>query len=215
MKRQYGLSLIELMVAILISSILLLGVLQLFSNTSATDRTNTALARVQESGRIALEIIGADARRAGYQGCSSAANTLTVGTLTFPAAALDKTASSVTFRYATTANTGTTFSGNKTCDNVTLYLNNVVYSNCASNGVSRICKAVNGGNASPILSNANISSIQFGVADAGLISWKNSASITTAQLNEAQAIRITLTITDARNEITRSFTGTYDLRNRL
>lgn len=203
------------MVAILISSILLLGVLQLFSTTSATDKTNTALSRVQESGRIALEVIGADARRAGYQGCSSAANTLTVGTLTFPSAALGKATNSVTFRYATTTNTGTTFSGNKTCDNVTLYLNSVTYSTCTSSGVSRLCKTLNGATASPILANASITSVQFGVPDAGLVSWKDSSSITQAQLDEAQAVRVTLTITDARNEISRSFTGTYDLRNRL
>jgi len=214
-KQQQGLSLIELMVAILISSILMLGVLQLFSNTTATDKTNTALARIQESGRVALEVIAADARRAGYQGCSSAANPLTIGNLTFPAAALGTTSKSVTFRYATTTDTGTTFSGNKTCNGTTLYLTSVTYSTCTSNGVSRLCKAQNGGNASPILSNAGITSVQFGVPDAGLVSWIDSASITQAQLDLAQAVRVTLGITDARNEISRSFTGTFELRNRL
>lgn len=203
------------MVAILISSILMLGVLQLFSNTNATDKTNTALARIQESGRVALEVIGADARRAGYQGCSSSANSLTVANLTFPAAALSTASKSVTFRYATTANTGTTFSGNKNCDDATLYLTTVAYSTCTSSGVSRICKALNGGNASPILSNASITSVAFGVPNAGLVSWVDSASISQTQLNAAQAVRVTLSISDARNEITRSFTGTYDLRNRL
>ncbi|MDN6871387.1 PilW family protein [Pseudomonas citronellolis] len=215
MKRQYGLSLIELMVAILISSILLLGVLQLFSNTSQTDRTNSALAQVQESGRIALEVIGADARRAGYQGCSSAANTLTVGNLTFPSAALAKATNGITFRYATTLNTGTTFAGNKTCDDATLYLNDVTYATCTANGVPRICKSLNGSNASPILANASITAVQFGVEDAGLLSWKNSASATQAQLDAAKAVRVTLTISDGRNEVSRSFTATYDLRNRL
>lgn len=215
MRKQQGLSLIELMVAILISSILILGVLQLFSNTNATDKTNTALARIQESGRVALEIMGADARRAGYQGCSSSANPLILGNLTFPAAALGAASKSVTFRYATTTNTGTGFSGNKNCDGASLYLTTVAYSTCSSNGVSRICKALNGGNADPILSNASITAVQFGVPDAGLISWVDSGSINQTQLNEAQAVRVTLNISDARNEISRSFTGTFELRNRL
>ncbi|WP_447753210.1 PilW family protein [Pseudomonas nicosulfuronedens] len=215
MKRQSGLSLIELMVAITISSILLLGVLQLFSDTSQTDKTNSALAQVQESGRIALEVIGADARRTGYQGCSSPSNTLTVGSLTFPSAALAKATNGITFRYATASDTGTTFGGNKTCSDATLYLYNVTYSTCAANGVSRICKSLNGGNATPILANAAITGVQVGVEDAGLLSWKDSSAATQAQLNSAKAVRLTLTISDGRNEVSRTFTGTFEFRNRL
>ena len=51
---------IELMIAILISSLLLIGVLDLFINTNSADRSNTALNRTQESGRILLDIIGTD-----------------------------------------------------------------------------------------------------------------------------------------------------------
>ena len=68
MKYQKGLSLIELMIAILISSFLLIGVLVLSTNTSSVDRSNTALSRTQESGRILLDIIGTDVLRSGYQG---------------------------------------------------------------------------------------------------------------------------------------------------
>lgn len=87
--RQQGLSLIELMITILLSSLLLLGVLQMFSNTSTSDKANTALARLQESGRVALEIIKQDLRRTGYIGCASPLNpVIPVGhtpTRTFPA----------------------------------------------------------------------------------------------------------------------------------
>ncbi|MCY1287262.1 hypothetical protein D9M68_148570 [compost metagenome] len=215
MKQQKGLSLIELMIAILISSLLLLGVIQLFGNTTASDRTNTAMARVQESGRIALEIIGADARRAGYQGCSSSSNPTTVGSLTFPAAALAAANKSVSFRYATLSNTGTLFGTNKTCNDTTLYLNNVTYSRCPSGGIQRICKTANGGSADPILDNADITAIQFGFPAAGNTLWKESAGVNATELESARAVRITLTITDARSEISRTFTGTYELRNRL
>lgn len=71
MAKQRGLTLIELMVTLLLSSFLLLGILQIFISTNSTDRTNSALARLQENGRIALEILKQDLRRTGYQGCAS------------------------------------------------------------------------------------------------------------------------------------------------
>ena len=66
--RQAGLSLIELMVAMLISLILLGGVLQVFLSSKDIYRTNTAVARVQEAGRFATEFIAFDVRQAGYKG---------------------------------------------------------------------------------------------------------------------------------------------------
>lgn len=66
--RQAGLSLVELMVAMLISLILLGGVLQVFLSSKDMYRTNTAVARAQESGRFATEFIAFDVRQAGYKG---------------------------------------------------------------------------------------------------------------------------------------------------
>lgn len=68
LKRQMGLSLIELMVAMLISLLLLGGVLQVFLSSKDMYRTNTAVARVQEAGRFATEFIAFDVRQAGYKG---------------------------------------------------------------------------------------------------------------------------------------------------
>src|SRR5690606_25475066 len=61
-------SLIELMVAMLISLILLGGVLQVFLSSKDIYRTNTAVARVQEAGRFATEFMAFDVRQAGYKG---------------------------------------------------------------------------------------------------------------------------------------------------
>ena len=60
-RKQAGLSLIELMVAILISSLLLLGVLELYLNSSRADRTSNQLARIQENGRLVMELISREA----------------------------------------------------------------------------------------------------------------------------------------------------------
>lgn len=208
MNKQYGLSLIELMIAVLISCLLILGVTQMFGNTSQTDRTSSAIARVQESGRVALEVIGEDARRAGYQGCSSAANTTVVGSYTFPAQAISASSNSVTFRFATLENTGTAFSTKKACDGTALYLKSVTYAQCA-NGTS-LCQG-----STAILDNAVISGISFGVLSSGNIQWIDSGTITAAQIADAHSVRVSLTISDTLNKVTRTYANTYELRNRL
>ena len=67
-KQQYGFSIVELMVAMLIGLILMLGVTQLYVSSKQTARTNTALARVQETGRFAIETLSYSIRNAGYKG---------------------------------------------------------------------------------------------------------------------------------------------------
>ncbi|MGQ7815620.1 PilW family protein [Metapseudomonas furukawaii] len=63
---QSGLSIVELLVALLLSSILVGGVLQVFLSSNRTYATTEALARTQENGRFALEFIAQNARLAGY-----------------------------------------------------------------------------------------------------------------------------------------------------
>lgn len=67
--RQLGLTIIEIMVALLLSSLLTLGLVQVFTSNSQSFRLNEANSRVQESGRIALEILSRAIRNAGYYGC--------------------------------------------------------------------------------------------------------------------------------------------------
>lgn len=68
-RRQQGLSLVELMIALLISTFLMLGVFEVFLGSSGTDRIAHAYARVQENGRLAIDILTRNLRMAGYQGC--------------------------------------------------------------------------------------------------------------------------------------------------
>ncbi|KUJ79647.1 hypothetical protein AWR36_014970 [Microbulbifer flavimaris] len=67
--RQRGLSLIELMIAILLSAMLLWGVLQIFDSNRNTMQMQTAFARVQESGRFAMDLMTKEIRMADYWGC--------------------------------------------------------------------------------------------------------------------------------------------------
>lgn len=215
MKYQRGLSLIELMIAILISSLLLIGVLELFINTNMADRSNTALNRTQESGRLLLSVIGTDVLRAGYQGCSAASNVTKAGGYNFPAEALGAAATSVTLRYATPSNTGTLFGTSKSCDNDSLYLYTATYSNCPANGIQRICKRSNGGANDPIVDNARIVSIEFAAPFGGKLKWPNSENIVASDLAKVRALRLTLEVSEPREAITRTYSSTYQLRNRI
>lgn len=68
--RQRGLSLIELMIALVLSATLLWGVLQIFDTNRNTMRMQTAFARVQESGRFATDLLTKEIRMADYWGCA-------------------------------------------------------------------------------------------------------------------------------------------------
>ncbi len=77
MQRQKGLSLVELLVAMTLSLLLMAGVLQTFLASKQTYSANTALSRVQENGRFAMEFLGSDIRNAGYKGeCQAPLNNL-------------------------------------------------------------------------------------------------------------------------------------------
>ena len=67
--RNQGLSMVELLVALAISSILLLGISTIFLDSRKTDRLGVSLSRIQETGRFAINFLAKDIRMAGYQGC--------------------------------------------------------------------------------------------------------------------------------------------------
>ncbi|MEE8343217.1 MAG: PilW family protein [Gammaproteobacteria bacterium] len=67
--RQWGFTLVELMVALTISIVLLGGVLKVFANSKQTYRVQEALSRLQENGRYAIEFLARDIRTADFWGC--------------------------------------------------------------------------------------------------------------------------------------------------
>ncbi len=64
-----GLSLIELMIALLIGTVLVLGLVQVFSASREAYRLSEGLARTQENGRFAMDYLQRDIRMAGHFGC--------------------------------------------------------------------------------------------------------------------------------------------------
>ncbi len=73
-QRQRGLTLIEIMVALLIGSFLLAGVIQIFIVNKQTYRSQENLSRLQEDGRFALDLLNRYLRLTGYTGAETNVN---------------------------------------------------------------------------------------------------------------------------------------------
>ncbi|MGH8476913.1 MAG: PilW family protein [Methylococcales bacterium] len=71
LRRQNGLTMIELMIAMLVGLLLMGGVVQLFVSTKQSYNIQEAQARVQENGRLAMNFLPYDIRLADFQGCRS------------------------------------------------------------------------------------------------------------------------------------------------
>lgn len=69
--RSGGFTLIELMVAMVLGLIVIAGVTSVFLAGQQSFRTNDALANVQDSSRVAFELMARDIREAGLTGCNS------------------------------------------------------------------------------------------------------------------------------------------------
>lgn len=73
-KLQVGLSLIELMVGLFLSALLLFGVLQIFDGNRRTYILQDSFSQVQESGRIAIDMLSRELRNAAFDGCGGQAS---------------------------------------------------------------------------------------------------------------------------------------------
>ncbi len=81
-RAQHGLTLVELMLALAVGLLLIAASVQVFSSMSQNARAQENLARMQETGRLALELISREIRLAGYEskpfprilGCTDTAN---------------------------------------------------------------------------------------------------------------------------------------------
>ncbi len=79
--RQFGLSLVELMVAVTISLLLLAGVIQIYSGSRQTYTLQDGMSRLQENARYVLHRVGQDIAKSGYLGCADSNETLVVNLL--------------------------------------------------------------------------------------------------------------------------------------
>lgn len=75
--KSHGVTLIELMIAITISSIVAIGIGSVYSSSKRSYKLQEEFSRLQENGRFAMNYIARFVRGAGYSGCSSALNNMT------------------------------------------------------------------------------------------------------------------------------------------
>lgn len=67
--RLRGLSLIELMIALVIGTVLMLGLVQVFGASRSAYQLSEGMSRSQENGRFAIDFLQRDIRMAGHFGC--------------------------------------------------------------------------------------------------------------------------------------------------
>lgn len=88
-----GFSLVEVMIALLIGTLLLAGLVQVFGGSRAAYQVSEGVSRTQENGRFALDILQRELRMAGHFGCVNDQARLQNGTgqftLTYAAAATE------------------------------------------------------------------------------------------------------------------------------
>lgn len=70
--KQQGLTLIELMIALVISLLILAGLLTVYQSNKDASRTHDGLVQVQENGRFALDFLIRDIRMAGFPAINTA-----------------------------------------------------------------------------------------------------------------------------------------------
>ncbi|KLJ01742.1 PilW family protein [Luteimonas sp. FCS-9] len=68
-RSQAGMSLVELMVALVIGSLLILGLIQVFTASHLSYRLSEGASRAQENARFAIDFLQRDIRMAGHFGC--------------------------------------------------------------------------------------------------------------------------------------------------
>lgn len=73
-RSQQGLTMIELMIAMLLGLILMGGVIQIFIGSKQTYNLQEAQSRLQENGRLAMHFLPHDIRLVDFQGCRSRQN---------------------------------------------------------------------------------------------------------------------------------------------
>ncbi|MBI5936493.1 MAG: PilW family protein [Betaproteobacteria bacterium] len=70
--KQGGLTLIELMIGMALGLLVLSGIGYIYLGSRQSYKLQDNMARIQENGRYAMEILGREIRMAGFQGCSTA-----------------------------------------------------------------------------------------------------------------------------------------------
>jgi type IV pilus assembly protein PilW len=142
--KQAGLTLLELMISLGLGLILLTGIGTIYIGSNQTYRVQEQNARIQESGRYAIDLIGRSVRQAGYWNMSNQLDDDAVGFVGTPVAG---TATTLTVQYDG--------SGGRNCSNAVVAAGTVVTDAFDRNSANLRLRC----NASPLVD--NVEDLQF------------------------------------------------------
>lgn len=239
---QQGYSIIELMIALLLGSILLLGVTQMMITSSTLGTTTNNLLNNQDIARTTLDLLGSEARRAGYNGCNKISNgVLDVANLTdddrYPVVPFIKEGKlGIKFRYGVDSNVGGTTGkklSNTDCLGKDLYYRDMVYQNCKKDdGREGIC--ITGGDkpadkslVDDMIENVSLAKMEFTIFDIKNKQYKKltidkTSTIKVADIQASQSVTFYIDVTgietdgvkgSSSNQVDRKYSSTYSLRN--
>ena len=210
-KSQKGLTLIELMIAVFLSIFIVGAMISVFGNSKQNYRLNENMSRLQENARFAVSFIARDIRMADYHACVIA----------------DSRADAITGLNDTGLNGSdaiTIIYRSNACDAASATIITRAYSiQTGANGGPALFRSVDGGAAEELVEGIENLQILYGEdTDNDHIPnyFVDAASIT--DWAQAISVRVTLIartledrVTPGGSRITRNFTSTVTLRNRL
>lgn len=241
--RQCGLTLVELMIAMTLGLLILLAVASVYLGSRQTYRMQEENARLQETGRYALEVLGRSIRQAGFWNMPInpvATATAFGGT---PITGTDGAAGApdtVTVQYDGLA-------GDRDCEGTVLVANAVISDAYSLNGSNLVCDGTDAGNAfQPLVSDVEDVQILYGI-DTNNDQSVDRYTATPANWNQVLSARVCVQARSANNvnsvpqrflncggalgtatgaaafttaaagdfQLRRTFVATYNLRNRV
>lgn len=220
-QRQTGLSLVELMVALVVGLLLLGGVIEIFVANKQTYRVADASARIQENARFATEILGRYLRIAGYRSDPTVDFATAFASVTYAGYSLGAGQviaggeNEVVIRYQGDG-------AMKDCAGGDISLGNVVSTRFYLNSGDLECSTASG--TQPLISDIQQMTIRYGVdtdGDGTANRYDHAAGVT--DWSQVVSVRMTLTLQSAEantsttmgSRLQRGYTTTIGLRNRL
>jgi len=208
-KSQKGMSLVELMVALVLGLFISAALISLFINSKQNYRINENMARLQENARFAVSFLSRDIRMADYRACVTA----------------DRLANAIAGQNDSGLNSSDTVTvlwQSNGCDAANA-IQTLVYSiQTGTNGNPALFRSINGADQELVEGIENLQ-ILFGQdTDNDQVPNYYVDAATITDMEQAVSVRFTLVartletnIASGGGRITRDFTSTVTLRNRL
>lgn len=240
-KPAFGFGLVELMVALALGLIILLGVSQIFVSAKNTFLSQNATAGMQEDARYALSKMVQEIRMAGMFGCvktvtpdstaadfavaaltpvnytSTTVGTVTTGVLTLITGDVGSNGGTPTWTILTdcVSSPSTVSAGAKTATGmIALPIRKVIYT---YNSTNQQLLTVSGATQSVLISNVKAMAVLFGMApDTSVGSAITSYTTTPSSMANIRSVRITITLTDPKGKVAdQTYSVVAGIRNRM